>query len=346
MRALVYDSFKGPMAVRQVPDPVPPADGVVLRVGANGVCRSDWHAWQGHDPIAGLPHVPGHEFAGTVEAVGPEVRRWRPGARVTAPFSMGCGHCGQCRQGHQNTCDDGFTPGFTAWGACAEFIALPHADQNLVALPEAIDFVAAASLGCRFITAFRAVVDQGGVRPGDKLAVHGCGGLGLAAVMIAASLGAEVVAVDIDEAKLALAGELGAAVAIDARGVNDVGATVAEATGGGAKISLDALGSGETCRNSIRSLAKHGRHVQVGLLVGEGGRAELPVEWMIGREIEFVGSRGMPAWRYDAVFDLIRRGRLDPTRIVERRITLEEAPAAYQAMARFAGRGIAVIDRF
>jgi alcohol dehydrogenase len=346
MRALVFEDYGGPLSIQNLEDPSPSSDGVVLAVAANGICRSDWHAWQGHDPVAGLPHVPGHEFAGQVVAVGKDVVHWKEGDRVTAPFSIGCGRCDQCRRGFSNTCDAGFTPGFSAWGSCAQYISLRHADHNLFRLPQEMDSVTAASLGCRFITAFRAVVDRGGATAGDRLAVHGCGGLGLSAVMIAASLGAEVIAVDISAEKLALARELGAERTINAREVTDIPAAIREMTSGGAEISLDTLGSGETCRNSVLSLAKHGRHLQVGLMVGEGGTAELPVEWMISREIAFLGSRGMPAWRYDKVFELIRRGRLRPERLIEKTILLDDAPAAFEAMGRFEGLGITVIDRF
>lgn len=346
MRALLFEQYGGPFRIASVPDPAPPVDGAVIAIRANGICRSDWHAWQGHDPIAGLPHVPGHEFAGIVVAVGKDVRRWRAGDRVTVPFSMGCGTCGECRAGHHNVCDNGYTPGFSGWGGCAEYVALPYADTNLVELPEAIGFQAAASLGCRFITAFRAVVDQGRIGIGDKIAIHGCGGLGLAIVMIAAAMGAEIVAVDIKDEALDLARSLGAQTTINAQRADDVPDAIRQATGGGVMVSIDALGSGVTLRNSILGLRKRGRHVQAGLLAGEGGKAELPVESMIGRELEFVGSRGMPAWRYDAVLGLIARGAVDPARLVDRTIPLSEAGAAFEAMGRFASRAVTVIDRF
>src|SRR3954462_2026763 len=181
MRALVFDSFGGPLEVREVPSPDPAPGGVVVRVGASGICRSDWHAWQGHDPDVVLPHVPGHELAGTVAAVGPEVRGWAVGDRVTVPFVNACGRCPQCAAGEHQVCADQTQPGFTHWGSLAEFVALDAADVNLVALPDALPCATAASLGCRFATAFRAITGVGRVRPGEWVAVHGCGGVGVSA---------------------------------------------------------------------------------------------------------------------------------------------------------------------
>ena len=161
MRAVVYEQFGTPPSVRTVADPVPAPHGVVIKVEATGLCRSDWHGWMGHDPDIVLPHVPGHELAGTVAAVGSQVRSWRVGDRVTAPFVCGCGHCFECRSGNHQVCEKQFQPGFTAWGSFAEYVALDFADTNLVRLNDDLDFATAASLGCRFVTSFRAIVDQG-----------------------------------------------------------------------------------------------------------------------------------------------------------------------------------------
>src|SRR5918996_153417 len=245
MRAAVMHEFRKPLRVEAVADPEPARDGVVVAVRATGVCRSDWHGWMGHDPAIALPHVPGHELAGVVEAVGPEVRGFAPGDRVTVPFCCGCGRCEPCRHGQTQVCDEDFQPGFTAWGSFAEYVALPRADLNLVRLPKELGFVEAASLGCRFMTAFAAVHVHGRVAPGDWVAVHGCGGVGLSAVMIAAALGAAVVAVDVDAETLALARSLGAAETVDARRGDPV-AAVNEATGGGGHISRDPLCSPAT----------------------------------------------------------------------------------------------------
>jgi alcohol dehydrogenase len=205
MKAAVYEKFQQPLSIQNVPDPIPPDDGVVIAVKACGICRSDWHGWMGNDPDIKLPHVPGHELAGLIETAGRNVNNFKTGDRVTVPFVGGCGSCAQCVSGNQQVCDFQFQPGFTHWGAFAEYVAIDHADTNLVRLPDEIDFATASSLGCRFITSFRAVVDQGKVLPGQWVAVWGCGGVGLSAVMIAAALGAKVVAIDIANDKLELA---------------------------------------------------------------------------------------------------------------------------------------------
>jgi alcohol dehydrogenase len=337
MRALVYRSFAEPPAVEVVPDPDVPADGVVVAVRATGVCRSDWHGWMGHDPAIALPHVPGHEMAGVVAEAGPEVRGFAVGDRVTVPFCCGCGTCEPCRQGWTQICDVDFQPGFTAWGSFAELVALPRADLNLVRLPDSLGFVEAASLGCRFMTAFAALED---VRAGDWVAVHGCGGLGLSAVMIASALGAAVVAVDIDAETLSLARTLGAAEAV----TDDPVAQVHEITGGGAHVSLDALGSAATCRNSILSLRKRGRHVQVGLMLDDDRDAAIPMDRVIAYELSLRGVHGMAVGRYDALLRLVESGAVDPGRLIGRTIGLEDAGAELASMGSFAQRGVTVIE--
>lgn len=346
MKAMIYEAFGARPEIRAVPDPSPEADGVVVAVKATGVCRSDWHGWVGHDPDIRLPHVPGHEFAGVVAAVGRGVKLFRVGDRVTVPFVGGCGACPQCHSGNQQVCDHQFQPGFTHWGSFAECVRIDHADLNLVRLPEAIDFTTAASLGCRFVTSFRAVVDQGRVSPGQWVAVHGCGGVGLSAIMIAGALGANVVAIDIADDKLALAKSLGATVAINARTTEDVVAAVRDVTGGGAHVSLDALGHPQTCFNSVANLRKRGRHVQVGLLLAEQSTPPIPMAKVIADELEIVGSHGMQAHRYGAMLEMILAGKLAPERLVGRRVGLEDAVPALMAMDRFEGTGVTVVDRF
>jgi len=346
MKAAYYTEFASPITIEGLPDPRPSPDGVVVRVEASGVCRSDWHAWMGHDPDVKLPHVPGHEFAGVVEAVGSGVSRWRPGDRVTMPFVAACGKCPQCAAGHQQVCDDQFQPGFTHWATFAQYVALDRADANLVRLPDGLDFATAASLGCRFATSFRALVAQGRVRPGQWVAVHGCGGVGLSAIMITHAMGALAVGVDISEEKLALAKSLGAAAVVNASETPDVPAAIIDITGGGAHVSLDALGSPATCWNSIACLRKRGRHVQVGLLLADHAATPVPMDRVVARELELLGSHGMQAHAYDALLDMIVAGKLRPDRLIGRRVALEEGVRQLQTEEAFAAAGITVIDRF
>lgn len=346
MKAAVIEKFGQPLHVQNVPDPTPADNGVVIKVKATGLCRSDWHAWMGHDTDVVLPHVPGHELAGEVIATGKNVRNWKSGDRVTLPFVCACGVCPQCQSGNQQVCDHQFQPGFTHWGSFAEYVAIGRADGNLVRLPESMDFVTAASLGCRFVTSFRAVVEQGKVAAGQWVAVHGCGGVGLSAIMIASAAGASVVAVDISEDKLALAKTLGATVAINSKNTPDVVAAVMDITKGGAHVSLDALGNPTTCFNSIANLRKRGKHIQVGLMLGGQNHPAIPMDKVIGRELEILGSHGIQAHKYPQLFEMIETGKVDPGKLIGKKISLEEGAAALTEMDNFPGTGVMVIDRF
>src|SRR4051794_41286845 len=335
MRAVVYEAFGERPSVRDVADPVPAPHGAVVRVAASGLCRSDWHGWMGHDPdIRRFPHVPGHELAGLVEAVGGDVRRWRPGQRGTVPFVCACGTCEQCKGGHGQGCDHQTQPGFTHWGSFAELVALNRADVNLVGLPDAVDDVAAAGLGCRFATGYRAVLQVGRLEAGEWLAVHGCGGVGLSAVMVAAAAGARVIALDLAEAALDRARDAGAELAVEA------GGDVRELTGGGVHVSLDAIGDEAACAASIAGLRKRGRHVQVGLLAQP---PRVPMDLVIGRELELLGAHGMAAHAYPDMLALVAAGRLRPDRLVTSRISLDEAPRALVRMTEASPAGITVI---
>jgi alcohol dehydrogenase len=346
MKAAIAHAFKQPFSIETVPDPSPAAHGVVVRVHATGVCRSDWHMWMGHWPEIDLPLVPGHEIAGEVAAIGKEVRRWRVGDRVTLPFVCGCGICQDCQAGDQHVCGQQFQPGYSAWGSFAEYAAIHYADVNLVHLPETIDDVTAASLGCRFATAFRAIVDQAAVSAGQWVAVHGCGGVGLSAVMIASALGANVVAVDIKREKLDFARTIGAVAVVNAAQTDRVIDAVREITHGGAHASIDALGSPVTCFNSISNLRKRGRHVQVGLLLGDDLPPALPMGKIVGDELEIRGSHGMQAHRYAAMLAMIETGKLAPEKLIGKVVSLEEGLQHLIRMDRFEINGVTVINAF
>lgn len=342
MRAVVIDAVRAQPEVREVAPPFAPEGGVVVEVRATGLCRSDWHAWAGHDDIA-WPHVPGHELAGVVTEVGAGVRRWQVGDRVTVPFVCGCGRCSWCAAGEAQVCPDQEQPGFTHWGSFAEYVVLHAADTNLVRLPEGVDFTTAASLGCRFATAYRALVTRAELTKGEWVTVVGAGGVGLSAVMIARALGARVVAVDRNPQALAVATELGADASLLADG-RDIGDAVAGLTGGGSHVAVDAVGSEQTCADAIHSLRRRGRHVQIGLLPPVDGHPRVPMARVIGWELDLLGSHGMAAVDYPGMLALIESGALRPQRLVERTIGLEEAAALLPGFDRATVAGMTIID--
>jgi alcohol dehydrogenase len=349
MRAAVLREYSEPLDVTELPDPEPAPDGAVVDVEACGICRSDWHAWQGHgewaDDQVPLDYVLGHEPAGRVVAVGEEVDRVAVGDRVVVPFSLGCGGCGECRTGHGNTCEDGLALGFESDvpGAFAEKVGVPHADHNLQTLPDGVSFRDVAAVGCRYMTAFHALAHRADVGGGDWVAVHGCGGVGLSAVQIADALGARPIAVDVSDAALARAADVGASETVDGSDV-DVVARINEITDGGAAVSLDALGRAETARNSVRCLRSRGTHVQVGLTTdAEKGEVSLPTDWMTRWEIDWLGSRGMPPARFDELLAMVDDGTLDPGALVGREVGLESVSDRLAAMTDYDTDGIEIL---
>jgi alcohol dehydrogenase len=346
MKAVQFEQFATPLVVAEVPTPLAPSDGVVIEVKAAGLCRSDWHAWQGHDPdITEFPHIPGHEFAGVVHEVGAEVSGLAVGDRVVFPFVCGCGECAWCISGNAQVCPDQWQPGFSGPGTYAQYVAIPRAQFNAVKLPEDVSFDVAASLGCRFATSYRAIKHVAEVTPGETVAVFGCGGIGLAAVMVAAACGAHVIAIDVNDEALELARLAGATEVLNAsRG--DVVEAIHYIAPGGVDVSVDALGSIQTSRTAVESLRVQGRHVQIGLLLPAkiGDRATVPMHLVIGRELEILGSHGMAAVAYPQMLNDIAAGVIDPGQFITRRISLDEVPDALAALSNGTEPGVTIIE--
>ena len=352
MRAAVLQSYGEPLAIRAVDEPQLTADGVVVEVDACGICRSDWHAWQGHgewaDDQVPTGQILGHEPAGRVVAVGDRVERFDPGDRVAVPFNLGDGSCPRCLDGHGNRCSNGAALGFepAAPGAFAERVHVPNADYNLLALPSGIDPVDVAALGCRFMTAYHALAHRVSPEPGSWVAVHGCGGVGLSAIQVATAAGHRTVAVDVRAAALELAREVGATATVDAA-AEDVVDRIHALTGEGVDVSVDALGRAETCRNSVRCVRPGGTHVQVGLTTdAERGEVSLPTDWMTRWEVSFVGSRGMPPTRYDELFGLVESGAVTPGALVTREVSLDAVSERLAAMTEYGTVGVEVVTDF
>lgn len=344
MRAVSVAGFGRPPVLADLAEPPLAADGAVIDVRATGLCRSDWHGWMGHDPTMSAPYVPGHEFAGTIAAVGDRVTKWRIGDRVTVPFVCACGECEQCAEGAGQVCPNQEQPGFTYDGSFAERVAVPHAEVNLVRLPDSLGFAEAAALGCRFATAYHALTARGRVREGEWVAVHGCGGVGLSAVMTARALGARVIGVDPSPRARAAAEELGALTVEGGTDGEAVGARVRELTNGGAHVSIDAFGGAATMLASVLSLRPRGRHVQVGLMVDGDTSAPVPMGRVLGQELEILGSHGMPAHEYPAMLERVASGQLDLRSLVTSRIGLDDIPGALMALDRPGAGGVTVAE--
>jgi alcohol dehydrogenase len=346
MRAIYFSEFQGDLTVIDAPTPTAPTDGVVIEVKATGLCRSDWHAWRGHDGDVALPHVPGHELAGIVSEIGAGVTKFNVGDRVTVPFVNGCGKCQYCASGNAQVCPTQTQPGFTQWGSYAEYVSIENADFNLIALPDAISFSTAAALGCRFATAFRGLTARAKVQPGEWVAIFGCGGVGISAIMIAKALGARVIAIDISPAALAKATQIGADVTINSS-ETDVLAQINQITGDGADVSIDALGSEVTSTQSILSLRRRGRHLQLGLLLTPDGLTPEPMGRVIAYELDLLGSHGMAAVDYPQMLAMLESGILRPDLLVERTVGLGDGIAALKAMGESSGAtvgGLTIID--
>ncbi|WP_158059111.1 zinc-dependent alcohol dehydrogenase family protein [Halorussus halophilus] len=359
MKAAVLREYGEPLEIEEVPDPAPDPHGVVIETEACGICRSDWHAWQGHgewaDDRVPKGQILGHEPAGRVVAVGDGVTRFEAGDRIAVPFNLGRGDCDYCQNGHGNVCSDGLALGFEADapGAFAEQVHVPYADYNAVTLPEGVEAAEMAALGCRFSTAYHALAHRADLTPGDWVAVHGCGGVGLSAVHVADALGANVLAVDLDENTLAKARELGADETIGARDTTDVPEAIrsltdsSDSNSAGAHISIDALGVAETCRNSIACLRTRGQHVQLGLTTDEErGEVSLPTDVMTRWEITFLGARGMPPTRYGELLRMVERGAVSPAKLVTKEVALDDVPDRLAAMDDYGTVGIEVVTEF
>ena len=355
MRAVVFDEPGERMEIQEIDRPEPDPGGIVVETEACGICRSDWHAWRGDWDWIGVAPTPGlvfgHEPVGRVVSVGEDVETLAVGDRVCIPFSLSDGTCRHCKQGRANICEKAVPLGFVPFqpGAFAEEFPVKNADQNAVKLPDGIDPVDVAGLGCRFATAFHGLVHRVDITAGDWVAIHGCGGVGLSAVHVADAIGANVVAVDLTADKLEKAEALGADATIDATGVEDVPTAVKRHTPSnrGVEVSVDALGIAETCRNSVDSLCKGGQNLQIGLTTSEEeGEVSLPVDAIVMEEREFVGSYGMPPHEYEEIFSMMERGKIDPGAIVSETVSLEDVPDVIASMGEYGTVGIPVCTEF
>ena len=343
MKALVLEDVKK-LAVKEIADPTIDKEGALVKVMANGVCRSDWHVWAGE--LDSGSSVLGHELCGIIEEVGSEVKNFKKGDRVIVPITGSEGSCPYCLKGQVHLCDAPDIPGFTYSGGFGEYVPVPRADRNLVHLPEEVSFPEGAALGCRFMTSYHGVVDIARVRPGETVVVYGCGGIGLSAIHIATSLGAHVIGVDINDSNLKLAKQMGAVHTINGKQKDPVEAVV-EWTKGGADVSVDALGIAQTCVNAIHSLKKGGRHLQIGVTTKEeNGYISIPIDEMLMKGIHLYTTLGLPVHRFDTLLSSVAEGKLQPGKMVSGEISISEVSDIFHNMSSFTNTGTYVVTTF
>ncbi|MGW3071256.1 MULTISPECIES: alcohol dehydrogenase AdhP [unclassified Kitasatospora] len=320
MKAAVVRDFTAPLVVEERPVPEPAAHQVRVRIEASGLCHTDIHAAHGDWPVKpGPPFVPGHEGVGIVEAVGAQVRHVRVGERVAIPWlADACGRCDQCVSGWETLCLQQHNSGYSVDGAYAEY-ALAHGDY-VVPVPDGIDPLDAAPLSCAGVTTYKAL-KVSGARPGTRVLVSGIGGLGHLALQYARLCGAETIAVDVTDDKLALARELGADHVLDAR-TQDVAAEVQALGGAHAAIALAV--SNASFQAAYGALRRGGTLVLVALPAG--GKLELPVFETVLNGTRVIGS--IVGTREDLA-EVFRLHALGRTRVIRETRRLEDVNTCF-----------------
>ncbi|MFJ7906830.1 alcohol dehydrogenase AdhP [Kitasatospora sp. NPDC096204] len=320
MKAAVVREFTAPLVVEDRPVPEPAAHQVRVRIEASGLCHTDIHAARGDWPVQpSPPFVPGHEGVGIVEAAGELVRHVRVGERVAIPWlADACGHCDQCVTGWETLCLHQHNSGYSVDGAYTEY-ALAHGDY-VVPVPDGIDPLDAAPLSCAGVTTYKAL-KVSGARPGTRVLVSGIGGLGHLALQYARLCGAETIAVDVTDDKLALARDLGADHVIDAR-TQDVAAEVQALGGAHAAIALAV--SNASFQAAYGALRRGGTLVLVALPAG--GKLELPVFETVLNGTKVIGS--IVGTREDLA-EVFRLHALGRTRVIRETRRLEDVNTCF-----------------
>ncbi|MER5280441.1 alcohol dehydrogenase AdhP [Streptomyces sp. NPDC002809] len=335
MRAAVVRSFTEPLVVEDRPVPTPAGHQVLVRMEASGLCHTDIHAARGDWPVRpSPPFVPGHEGIGIVEAAGDQVGHLAVGDRVAIPWlGEACGHCDHCVSGWETLCPEQRNSGYSVDGSHAEY-ALAHGTY-VVPVPDGIDPLDAAPLTCAGVTTYKAV-KLSGARPGTRALVSGIGGLGHLALQYARIFGAETIAVDVTDEKLALARELGADHVIDAR-VQDVAEEARRLGGVDAAISLAV--SNESFAAAYGALRRGGTLVLVALPAE--GKLEIPVFDTVLNGTRIVGS--IVGTRQDLA-EVFRLHRLGRTRVVRESRDLADINASIDEVLRGKVPGRLVFD--
>ncbi len=334
MRAAVFREAGTPLTVEEIPTPEPGPGEALVRVAGCGMCHTDLHYLDhGVKPFKAPPLVLGHEIAGTVAATGAGVTTRRAGDRVLIPSVYGCGRCQFCRRGRENLCVDMVMLGNNIDGGYAEYVAVPASE--LIPVPASLPLEQASVVADALSTPFHAVRNRARVRVGETVVVVGCGGVGLNVVQCAVAAGGRVIALDLNDARLAVARQLGAFQSINPGAVERVDRKVRELTDGGAEVVFEAIGNPKTMELGFSLLRKGGRMCVIGY-------SHEPVTLSAARlmyyELEVMGSLGCGAGEYRDILALVAAGRLTLDPIVSGTLPLADINAGFDRLRR--GEGV------
>lgn len=318
MKAVRFVGVNKPLELQEIPIPEIGVRDILVKVKAAGICHSDAHYRSGVSAVSFAPLTFGHEVAGVVEKIGVQVTNVKPGDRVCLHYLITCGDCYHCVSGNEQFCEKGKMIGHHANGGYAEYISIPA--RNAIHLPEEIPFAQGATLMCASATAFHALL-KSRIRPGDKAAIFGAGGLGQSAVQLALAFGAnEVYAVDINADKLKLAEKYGA-IAVNGKNTEAVSEIKKHTGGKGVDIAIEMIGLQQTQKQALQSVGIMGRVVLVGL-------CSKPIEVntyseILGNEVEMIGSNDHRLHELPLLIDFVRKGKLDISNVVTRTVPLD-----------------------
>lgn len=334
MKAALFLGSEQPLQIDDIPTPEPGPGEILVKVAACGVCHTDLHYLDhGVPTFKKPPLILGHEISGTIAVLGPQVSGWRDGDPVLLPAVYGCGQCRMCREGRENICESMVMFGNNVDGGYAEYVLAPAKDA--LPMPPSIPLIEGAIIADAITTPYHAVVNRGEIRPGDKVVVFGCGGIGLNIVQVASALGAEVTAVDVIDSKLELAVELGAAHTMNSSQVERIDKEIRKLTGGGADVAFEAIGLPVTQEQAFASIRTGGRFVVVGF---SAKPMQLNSGRVMFRELEVVGSLGCRAVDYPRVLSMVQSGMINLQKLVTGHFPLSDINQAFDLLRQ--GEGI------
>jgi 6-hydroxycyclohex-1-ene-1-carbonyl-CoA dehydrogenase len=334
MKAAVFHGNGSRLTIEEMPLPDLREGDALLRVAACGLCHTDLHYLDhGVPTFRKPPIILGHEAAGIVDRLGPGVSGFAPGDRVLAPSVWACGRCRYCRAGRENLCAELVMPGNHVHGGFAEFLAVPA--KELVRLPPELPLERACVIADAVSTPYHAVKQRGQVRAGDSVAVVGCGGVGLNVVQCASLAGATVIAVDVNDARLALAKRLGARHTINPTATERVDKEVRKLTDGGVDVAFEVVGNPKTIDLAFNLLRKGGRLVVIGF---SPEAVPINAAKLMFYELELVGSLGCGGGLYPEIVALVASGRIDLEPIVSGTFPLDRINEGFDRLRR--GEGV------